>query len=72
MAAPASRQRAASAPISAALTGSPGCASLVVSAPTPATVMISFSITTPCGLSMSFGGDLGPGLYLFQGCDSAT
>src|ERR1035437_9457581 len=47
MPAPASRQRAASAPISAALTGKPGCACLVVSAPTPATVMISLSICDP-------------------------
>ena len=47
IAAPASRQRAASAPISAAVTGRPGCASLVVSAPTPATVMMSLSIASP-------------------------
>ncbi len=47
MLAPASRQRAASAPISAAVTGRAGCASLVVSAPTPATVMMSLSILDP-------------------------
>ena len=45
MLAPASRQRAASSPISCAETGSAGCASLVVSAPTPATVMMSLSIS---------------------------
>src|SRR5450756_191683 len=47
MEAPASRQRAASAPISAAVTGRAGCAALVVSAPTPATVMMSLSTPPP-------------------------
>ncbi len=54
IAAPASRQRAASAPISAAVTGRPGCASLVVSAPTPATVMMSLSIASPSSRRRSY------------------